>query len=70
MASPAQEDALLRQILAVTLDPAAAKGSSGDAPVVYLAGLAQVRPGGAWGARGAPSAVTLHAQRMRAGPHG
>lgn len=37
----AAEDAILRQILAVTLDPGNAGGTVGDAPVVYLAALAK-----------------------------
>lgn len=39
----ADEDSVLRQILAVTLNPANATGSVGEAPVVYLADLAKVR---------------------------
>jgi hypothetical protein len=64
MASPAAEDALLRQVLAVTLDPTAAT-TSGDVPVVYLAGLAQVRRARGRGAR----AVGAARDHARSAPH-
>jgi len=38
------EDALLRQILAVSLSQATAQGSAGDAPILFLADLAKVCP--------------------------
>ena len=42
-AAAVAEDVLLRHIFAVSLDPETAKGSVGDAPIVLLSDLAQVR---------------------------
>ena len=60
-AAAAAEDALVRQVLAVSLDPEAAKAPLGDAPVVYLRDLAQVR----WG-RAAGAAAGARPRRARA----
>jgi hypothetical protein len=59
------EDALLSQILAVTLSQDKAKGSAGDAPIVFLAGLAKVRLDGS-GAGHRMHARVLHPLRRAA----
>ena len=56
------EDSVIRHILAVTLNPDNAKGSVGDAPVIYLEGLAKVGAS----ARPPPGAHTLRAHLLRA----
>ena len=61
------EDATLRKVLAVTLDPASAQPQA-NPPVVYLGQLAQVRGGGGLAA---PKEAQIHlfAQPQAYPPH-